>query len=222
LTRRSTTRWLVPAALAAVALIAARAEIIDRIAASVGNRVITTSDLDREIRVSALLNGVAPDLSPTAKHDTLERLIEQKLVRNELESARYPSPTPAEVEPELAQFKKKFFKDDAAYQQALTAAGIIEKDVRDELLWQRSLLLFIEVRFRPGVQVTDQEIQDYFDQTVAPAARLAHPGQPVKLEDYRDQIEEKLIGQKVDAEMDRWMAAARKRNQIVYHPEALR
>jgi len=208
--------------LAAVALIAARAEIIDRIAASVGNRVITTSDLDREIRVSALLNGVAPDLSPTAKHDTLERLIEQKLVRNELESARYPSPTPAEVEPELAQFKKKFFKDDAAYQQALTAAGITEKDVRDELLWQRSLLLFIEVRFRPGVQVTDQEIQDYFDQTVAPAARLAHPGQPVKLEDYRDQIEEKLIGQKVDAEMDRWMAAARKRNQIVYHPEALR
>ena len=222
MTRRSTTRWLVPAALAAVALIAARAEIIDRIAASVGNRVITTSDLDREIRVSALLNGVAPDLSPTAKHDTLERLIEQKLVRNELESARYPSPTPAEVEPELAQFKKKFFKDDAAYQQALTAAGITEKDVRDELLWQRSLLLFIEVRFRPGVQVTDQEIQDYFDQTVAPAARLAHPGQPVKLEDYRDQIEEKLIGQKVDAEMDRWMAAARKRNQIVYHPEALR
>jgi peptidyl-prolyl cis-trans isomerase SurA len=222
LTRRRTSRRLLSVALAATALIAARAEIIDRIAASVGNRVITTSDLDREIRVSALLNGVAPDFSPTAKHDTLERLIEQKLVRNELESARYPSPAAAEVEPELAQFKKKFFPDDAAFQQALTAAGLTEQDVRDELLWQRSLLLFIELRFRPGVQVTDQEIQDYFDQTVAPAARLAHPGQPVKLEDYRDQIEEKIIGQKVDQEMDRWLLAARKRNQIVYHPEALR
>lgn len=222
MTRRRTSRWLAPAALAAVALLAARAEIIDRIAASVGNRVITTSDLDREIRVSALLNGVAPDFSPTVKHDTLERLIEQKLIRNELESARYPSPTDAEVEPEFVAFKKKFFKDDAAFQQALAADGITEKDVRDALLWQRSLLLFIEVRFRPGVQVTDQEIQDYFDQTVAPAARLAHPGQAVRLEDYRDQIEEKLIGQKVDQEMDRWMVAARKRNQIVYHPEALR
>jgi hypothetical protein len=196
-------------------------EIIDRIAVSVGNRVITTSDVDREIRVTALLNGVKPDFSAAAKKATTERLVEQKLIRNELESARYPTPAAAEVEPELAAFQKKYFAGDAEFQQALTAAGVTAQDLRDELLWQRSLLLFIEVRFRPGVQVTDQEIQDYFDQTVAPAARLAHPDQTPKLADYRDQIEEKLIGQKVDQEMDRWLAAARKRNQIVYHQEAL-
>lgn len=220
MTRGIPCRYVFLAALA-VLLASARAEIIDRIAASVGNRVITTSDLDREIRVTALLNGVAPDFSTAAKRATLGRMVEQKLVRNELENARYPSPTAEEVEPQLTEFKRKYFKDDAAFQQALSAAGITEKDVRDELLWQRSLLLFIEVRFRPGVQVSDEEIQQYFDQTVAPAARLAHPGQTIKLEDYRGQIEEKLIGQKVDQEMDRWMQAARRRTQIVYHEEAL-
>ena len=209
------------AALALVLLLPARADIIDRIAVSVGNRVITTSDLDREIRVTAFLNGVKPDFSPAAKRATLDRMVEQKLIGNELENARYPVPNANEVEPELAEFKKKYFADDAAFQQGLAAAGITEQDVREELLWQRTLLLFIEVRFRPGVQVTDQEIQEYFDKTVAPAARLAHPGQTARLEDYHDAIEQTLIGQKVDQELDRWMQAARRRNEIVYHPEAI-
>jgi hypothetical protein len=170
---------------------------------------------------TASLNGLKPDFSTAGKRATLDRLVEQKLIRNELESARYPVPAASEVEPELAAFQKKFFKDEAAFQQALAAAGITAQDVRDELLWQRTLLLFIDVRFRPGVQVADQEIQDYFDKTVAPAARLAHPGEPVKLEDYRDSIEETLIGKKVDQAMDVWMQAARKRTAIVYHQEAV-
>lgn len=218
MTRRATLRYVLAAALAGAA---ARADIIDRIAVAVGNRVITTSDLDREIRVTAFLNGVPPDFSAAGKKATLDRLVEQKLIRNELENARYPLPSPAEIEPELAVFRKKYFPDDAAYAQGLAAAGITDQDVRDELLWQRTLLLFIDLRFRPGVQVSEQEIEDYFQKTVAPAARLAHPGEAVKLDDYRNQIEESLAGKKVDQEMDRWLEAARRRNQIAYHPEAL-
>ncbi len=214
-----TSRWMASATLAAVAFL--RADIIDRIAVSVGNRVITTSDLDREIRVTAFLNGVKPDFTNTGKRATVERMVEQKLIHNELENARYPVPAAAEVEPELSQFKARFFPDDAAYRQAMAAAGITEQDVKNELLWQRTLLLFIDIRFRPGVQVTDQEIQDYFDKTVAPAARLAHPNQTPKLADYRDQIEQTLIGQKVDSDMDTWLQAARRRTQIVYHQEAI-
>jgi hypothetical protein len=205
--------------LAAVAFL--RADIIDRIAVSVGSRVITTSDLDREIRVTAFLNGIKPDFTSAGKRATVERMVEQKLIHNELENARYPVPAAAEVEPELAQFKARFFTDDSAYQQALSAAGITGQDVKDELLWQRTLLLFIDIRFRPGVQVSDQEIQDYFDKTVAPTARLAHPNETPKLEDYRDQIEQTLIGQKVDHDMDAWLQAARRRTQIVYHQEAV-
>ncbi len=216
---RGTGRWIVAGALAALCW--GRADIIDRIAVSVGSRVITTSDLDREIRVTAFLNGVKPDFSAAGKRAVVDRMVEQKLIHNELESARYPVPLSSEVEPELADFKKKYFPDEAAYQQALAAAGITDQDVREELLWQRTLLLFIDVRFRPGVQVSEQEMQEYFDKTVAPAARLAHPGEAPKLEDYRDQIEETLIGQKVDRDMDAWLQAARRRTPIVYHQEAL-
>src|SRR5689334_4252433 len=86
-----------------------RADIIDRIAVSVGNRVITASDLDREIRVTAFLNGAKPDFSAANKRATAERMVEQKLIQRELENSRYPVPARTEVEPELEQFKKKYF-----------------------------------------------------------------------------------------------------------------
>jgi peptidyl-prolyl cis-trans isomerase SurA len=198
---------------------AARGDIIDRIAVSVGTRVITSSDLDREIRVAAFLNGAKPDLSPAARRATAERMVEQKLIRRELETSRYPAPEPGEVEAPLREFKKQFAGEDE-YVRVLAANGIAAQDVKDELLWQRTLLLFIEVRFRPGVQVSDPEIQDYFDKVVAPAAKAAHPGQPVALEDYRNQIEKKLAGERVDQDMDTWLKQARRRTGVVYHEEA--
>ena len=193
--------------------------IIDRIAVSVGNRVITTSDLDREIRVTAFLNGTKPDFSATAKRATAERMVDQRLVRNELETSRYPVPKPAEVIPELEQFKKKYFAADGDYRRALAGDGITEDDLKAELLWQRTLLLFIDVRFRPGVQVSAQEVQEYFDKTVAPAARDALSGQTPRLEDYRSEIEDKLTGDKVDQEVERWLQQASKRTRIVFHEE---
>lgn len=208
--------------LAAVIAPRGRADIIDRIAVSVGNRVITASDLDREIRVIAFLNRTRPDFSPAGKHATAERMVEQKLIRRELETSRYPVPEAAEVEPVLARFKKDNFRSDEEFARALADAGIAERDVRDELLWQRTLLLFIDVRFRPGVQVSAQEIQDYFDKVVQPAAQAAHPGQPVGLEDYRDQIERTLAGPRVDQEVDTWLKEARKRSEVVFHEEVFR
>jgi hypothetical protein len=146
-------------------------------------------------------------------------MVEQTLVRNELENSRYPTPAASEVDPVLAQLKKDRFPGDADFRRALTESGISEQDVRDELLWQRTLLSFLDVRFRPSVQVSDQEIQDYFDKTVLPAALAAHPGQTASLDDYRDQIEATLTGQQEDKEMSRWLDQAKKRIEIVFRDE---
>ena len=201
-------------------IFSARAEIIDRIAVSVGERVITVTDIEREIRVNAFLNGAQPDLSRANRRVTADKMVEQKLIQRELETSRYPQAGPAEIEPVLADFKSEHFKDDDAYARSLAAYGITEQNVRAELLWQRNMLRFIEIRFRPGVQVTDEEVLKYFDGTVAPAARAAHPGEAPRLEDYRTQIEEKLTGDRADEEMNRWLELVRRRVQIVYHEEA--
>jgi hypothetical protein len=196
------------------------AEIIDRIAVSVGNQAITASDLDREIRVTAFLNRSQPDFSPTARHATADRMVEQRLILRELENSRYPEPPAAEIDPILEKFKKDNFASEEDYFRALAGAGITDRQVRDELLWQRRLLLFIDVRFRPSAQVSEQDIEDYFHKTVEPAAEAAHPGQPVTLDEYRDQIQEKLTGEEVDKQLTAWLKNARQRSEVVVHPEA--
>jgi peptidyl-prolyl cis-trans isomerase SurA len=196
------------------------AEIIDRIAVSVGNQAVTTSDIDREIRVTALLNRSQPDFSPAARRATADRMVEQRLILRELENSRYLAPPASEIDPILEKFKKDNFASDDAYFRALADAGIADRQVRDELLWQRRLLLFIDVRFRPSAQVSEQDIEDYFHKTVEPAAEAAHPGQPVTLDEYRDQIQEKLTGEQVDKQMTAWLANARQRSEVVVHPEA--
>ncbi len=212
-------RWARLAVALLVVAAIARAEIIDRIAVSVGNRVIAESDLNREIRVAAFLNGVKPDFSPAGKRATAERMVEQLLIRRELEISRYPVPTAAEVAPVLEAFRKQHYPTGAEYQRALADYGITDQDVKDLLLWQRTLLLFIEVRFQSGVQVTGQDVQEYFDKVVKPAAEAAHPGQRIALEDHRDRIEQTLTGQQADREMNSWLKETRNRTEIVFHEE---
>jgi peptidyl-prolyl cis-trans isomerase SurA len=206
--------------LLAVLCAALQAEIVDRIAVSVGNTVITTSDMNLQIRVSAFLDGSKPDFSPAARHNMADRLVEQALIRKELETSRYPLPTPEEMEPEYQAFRAKRFPNADTFAQALQAAGITEQELKEELVWQRAITQFLDVRFRPGVQVTDQDIEQYFNTVVAPLARQAHPGQPVNLADYRTDIEVKLSGDRANQEMDRWLADARRRTVVVVHEEA--
>lgn len=198
------------------------AETIDRIAVSVGNRVITTSDLDRQIRLAAFLSGTGPDFSAAGKRAMADRLVAQRLMENEIETTHYVTADTSAIEPALRAFVAKYFKSEGEYQAALAKAGLTEAEVRDELLKERTVNAFIDVRFHPAVQVTEEQIQEDFEKSVAPAARAAAPGEAVTLDRFRDQIDQKLTGQQVDAEVERWMREARRRTPIIYHDEALR
>ena len=203
------------------ALAAAQAEIIDRIAVSVGNSVITTGDVNRELRVTAFMNGSKPDLSPAAKRAAAERLVEQELIRRELDLTKFSTPDADAAFETFLEFRKTQFPNDADYQRALKDDGITEQDVKDEMLWQATLLNFLDVRFRPGVQVNEQDLHEYFDKVVRPVAEAAKPGKDARFEDYRDKIEATLTGNRADQEMDQWLKEARKRTDIIFHEDAL-
>ncbi len=206
--------------LALLVSLAAHAETIDRIAVSVGNRVITTSDIERQIRVVAFINGAKPDLSAKARREAAERLIDQKLVQAEMETARYPEPSPAEVDAALNDFKAKYYPKAEDYNRALAEYGITEQDLKEQLHWQRRWAAFVGVRFRPEAAVSERDIADYFDKTVAPAARAANPSATVSIEEFHDRIAEKLAGDRADRQLIEWLAETRKRADIVFHPEA--
>ena len=71
-------------------------------------------------------------------------MVDQKLIRGELETSRYPEPAPAELDAAYAEFKKKYFKTDEEYRRALAEYGITEADAKEQLHWQRTWPGFVE------------------------------------------------------------------------------
>ena len=197
-----------------------RAEVIDRISVTLDTQLITESEVAREIRLSAFLNGDPLDFSPDARRKAAGRLVEQKLIRREIELGRYLEPGKEEVVAMLVQIQTQRFRSPEDYRQALQTYGVAEGDLNAHLLWQLTLLRFIEARFRPGVQVSDEQVRAYFDREQGKLESTADPGKPRGFEDFRDQISETLINQIVDQQLNDWLAAARKRARIVFHPEA--
>jgi parvulin-like peptidyl-prolyl isomerase len=198
-----------------------QAEIIDRIAVTLDNQVITASEITLEIHLTEFLNGDPLDFTPAARRKAADRLIEQKLVRREMQLGQYTQPSLEEVGPMLQQIQAQRFHGAKEYHQALVKYGISEDELKAHLLWQLSLLRFIDVRFRPGVQVTDDEIRAYFDQHLSELEKQAPAGK-VTLDDVQDQIRRILTNQGVDRQLDDWLAEVRKRTRIEFHQEAFR
>jgi len=209
-----------PVVLLGLLATAACAEVIDRIAVTLDSQVITASEITLEIRITAFLNGDALDFSPEARRKAADRLIEQKLIRKEMQVGRYTSPSPEEVEPMLKQIQAQRFHSAEEYRQALAQYGISEDELKAHLLWQITLLRFVDLRFRPGVEVTDAEIQAYFDRNLAELE--THPGTSTKLalDDVRARIRGILTAQGADKLLDEWLSEARRRTRIEFHQEA--
>jgi hypothetical protein len=202
-------------ATALIACLALRGEMIDRIAVTVDNRVIAESEIMRQIRITAFLNGEQPDFGAANKRATADRLVEQALIRRELETSRYAAQGSLPTT-EYGELKKKYGDDDS-YKQALERSRITDKDVQEALQWQAMLLDFIDMRFRPGVQLPESEVQDYYNQQVA-----QNPGKLPPFEEARESIEEILTGRLVDNALDRWLGQVRTQTRIKYTQEVFR
>ena len=195
------------------------AEIIDRIAISVGNQIITESQIDEEIRLTAFLNQEKLDLDIAERKKAAGRLIEQTLVRREMEFSHYPLPPLSDAARSLETLKTRY-KTEAEYQQELDAYGITEEGLKRRLWWQATFLRFIDYRFRPGIQIPDADVQASYQQQLD---KWKQDGiQPLpSLEDVRASIEQNLTEQRIDQELDRWLADTRTQVAIRFHDEAL-
>jgi hypothetical protein len=207
--------WLVLLFVTGMAL---RAEIIDRIAVVVGNSVITESEILREIRLTAFLNGTPVDFSADSKRKTAGRLVEQHLIGAEAQASAYPPPDPDELEQSLRQVRERFASP-ALYKEALERAGIGEDQLKAHLAREITTLGFLDFRFRPGIQINDDEIARYFAEHVEPELKKKNPNMKFSAGDYRSQIEQALLGERLDKAADSWLKEAHDRTHIEFRPD---
>ena len=190
------------------------AEIVDRIAATIGSEVIAESQVELQIRIAAFIDGMEPDYSPEHKRKVLDSLIDQVLIRREIEFTRFPKPEPDQVAPLLKQVKARFAGEDD-WREGLNKSGIAEAQLEAQLTWQVTMLRFIEYRFQPSVQVTNSELrQEYRRQTAA--WREKNKTEPPPMEQMQPELEKIVRQRLVDSAMDSWLGQVRTQNMILY------
>ncbi len=195
------------------------AEIIDRIVITVGNQVITQSQIDDEIRVTAFLNREKLDLGVEARKEAAKRLIEQSLIKHELDLSRYPLPELSEANTSLDTVRARY-SSGTEFQAALQANGITQDDLTRRLWWQLTVLRFIEYRFRPGIQIPASDVQAYYRRQVSEWEQKGTKPIPA-LEESRAQIEEILTQKRIDEALEQWIKDTQNQLTITCHDAAL-
>lgn len=196
----------------------ARAVIIDRTAIVVGTHVIKDSDIELDIRVTGFLNGSHLDFSPASRKKAAERLIDQELMREQIRAGEYPVAQQNEADQMLADLKRSRFPAEAQYRRGLAQFNLTDSEVKTRLLWQLTVLRFIDTRFRPAVIVSEEEIQKYYDAHRAQLVR-ANPGKA--FEDLKPVIEQQLAGERINTLLDKWLQQTRKETRIEYLEKSL-
>jgi len=211
-------RWLTTITAAAAIAAGVHGEIIDRIAVTVGDHVISEQEIIHENQVAAFLNREKPDLSAKARRDAAGRLVKQQLIRQEMDETHYPMPAKSEADPLEKQVVAEY-GGEAPYSAALASSGLTRDDVLDQLWWQLTILRFIDYRFRPAVHVPGEAVQAYYDQQVKTWKNEGRTDIPT-LEESRDSIEKIITEERVDRALDTWLADETQRRNVRYREDA--
>jgi hypothetical protein len=149
--------WLASAVLLAAM---ARGEIIDRISVRVGTKMITSSEVNLRVRLTAFQNREKPELTLERRKKAAEQLIEQRLVEREMEIGHYPRLNPSEATELLAGFvTQRYGGNAAALGTELNEYGITPAELEADLARQQDLVSFLGLRFRLGTDATKADAE---------------------------------------------------------------
>lgn len=187
------------------------AQTYDRIAVSVGKQVITESAVVLDLRVSAFLDRMPVDVSPAKKREAAERLVDQLLILRDANESHLNLAAAKNVSGLLEQVKKQFGSAEE-YQAELRRYQIQESDVEAQLVSGLIALMFTDLRFRPGIQITDEDVRSFLSST-QDASTIEAP---------REEIEELLMRQRVTETLDKWLAETRGNSDVRFREQVFR
>jgi parvulin-like peptidyl-prolyl isomerase len=199
------------------------AEVLDQVAAAAGQQVVTLSAIRRHLRILALTEGKPLQDTPEARRRAAERLIDQAMVLREIQLSRYSVPTMAEAEASIQQFIESRKETPEQFAAALKSYGFTDDEFRQEVLWRNSVARFVEFRFAPGIQVSDEEIEAYYQKEFVPIFRATNPGvaDPV-LDEVRERITRVVSVRKTNVALDQWLVQMRETLKVRYFEAAFR
>ncbi len=201
--------------LACLVTSARAGEVIDRIVATVNGQPILQSDWDVALRYEAFVEQRPLEQTPQAARATLERLIDQELLRQQLRSFQMRAVSAEDVRAKLLEIRKQTpaCSSDAGWRACLERYGLSESELAERVGTQLEILRFINVRLRPTVHVDRRSIEAYYRDKLLP--ELKQRGErEAPLAEVSPQIEEILFQQRMDALLSDLLHDLRQQGQI--------
>jgi peptidyl-prolyl cis-trans isomerase SurA len=155
-------------AIAALALLAlqphpSRAEVIDGIAATVNDDVITRLDVDKEYRqMQKELEKLPPSEKMGLKTAALNRLIDKKLIDQKIHELDIKV-SDEEVKLAIEDVRKQNNMTEEALKRALASQGLSFDVYRSQIREQLERMRLMGQEVRSKLQVGEREIRDYYD-----------------------------------------------------------
>ena len=194
----------------ALTSIPASGQVIDRVLASVGGRIVTASD----VRMAREFGLVRADEAADPQV-VLRRLVDRILVLDEVD--RYAPPEPAEpaVRKRLDEIRARF-ESAEVFASAMRTAGVDEAAlmqwVRDDL----RIRAYLDQRFAGVVEPTGSDLENYVRQVQADAAKS---GRTLPPDEIQRLAREQAIGERRQALIREWIDGLRKRASVTYSSE---
>jgi hypothetical protein len=182
-------------------------QTVDGIAARIEDNIVTESEVRELAAFQELVDGRAQPRS-----ELIRELADQWIIRGEANAARYPPPSPEDVDSAYAKLVKQFPSPEE-FKNRCARVGLTETDIRRILEQQLYLSRFLDYRFRPEAQVDDQQIERYYKEELTP--QLKARGQMVPpLDEVEDTIREVLVQRVINTQSKKWLDETRERLQI--------
>lgn len=189
-------------------------EVLDRIVVTVNGHVILLSDWGDELRYESLMSGrKLEDTTAEEQKAALDHLIDQELMREQMRPADTKAISPEQIAQQLQVIQAEVLRQNpgASWQQVLSKYHLSEDFVHNRLTTELQQFQLVDARFRPSVQVSQAEIEQYYKDQLVPKLPI---GDPVSLSDATPKIREILLQIKVNQMVDSWLESLRAQAQI--------
>lgn len=197
----------------------ASAEVIDRIVAVVNHQIITLSDVKQERKFLEIGPGdpitaqSSPGNEQPSQFELTQKLIEQSLIRQQIEQFPGIDVSPEETEKQMASLKKEN-SSSQDWEQQLEQLQLTPEEVKEHLRWQLQVMKFFDYRFRQFAVVDPREIEGYYREKFLPELATRGIEKQPSLAEVEEKIRAILAEEKVNLQIDAWLKSLRESASI--------
>jgi hypothetical protein len=196
--------WLVAAIVTGLLWPVSAQQLIDRVVARVNGYAITLSDLKAALALGLM------DVPPEADEQAaIERLVDRQLVLTEVARFAPPEPPRAAVDREVERIKARA---GGRLGEIMETAGLNEARLRDIARDTLRTEAYLNQRFGPTTQLTEEEVQQYYRMH---PDEFTREGRLMPYAEADDVARERASAERRAATLAQWMRDLRARAEIV-------